>query len=204
MGRPKTKGNRSRGGRKKKPSTVLGRQKRDYGNEAAQQRRALFDAMCIKGGKAADQAFDGIGRLWALDFLDGHHLDPELMRDTARQYAELYWRRNADKAPKIGQAEHAGHAHDPLIDSVSDLRFERWLDILPTYERSVLERVVVDHWFSDEAEPFVNRLVGSELMERGRIKFCEPIKGDDRDLLAALMRALFVLVDGAMPIRRAA
>lgn len=177
---------------------------RDYGNEIVQARRNLFDAMCIKAGKAADQVFDGIGRLWALDYLDGHHLDPSLMRDTARQYAEIYWRRNADKAPKTGQVQQMGHAHDPLIDSRADLRFERWIDILPSLERDVLERVVVKHWFSDESEPFVNRLVGHELMQRGRIKFAVPEQGGDRDALATLLRALFVLVDGAMPIRRAA
>lgn len=204
MGRKKTKGNRSPSGRLKKATTALARQKRDFGNEVVQQRRTMFDAMCIKTGKAADQVFDGIGRLWALDFLDGHHLDPELLRDTARQYAEIYWRRNADKAPKIGQAEHAGHAHDPLIDTSADLRFERWIDILPSLERGVLERVVVKHWFSDEAEPFVNRLVGNELMRRGRIRFAEPERPGDRTSLAALLRALFVLVDGAMPMRKAA
>lgn len=197
MPRKKKAGAREKNGR-------LSRAVRDYGNEIVQARRNLFDAMCIKSGKAADQVFDGIGRLWALDFLDGHHLDPELMRDTARQYAEIYWRRNADKAPKTGQVQQLGHAHDPLIDSRSDLRFEKWLDILPNLERSVLERVVVKHWFSDKSEPFVNRLVGCELMQRGRIKFAVPEDRGDRDLLATLLRALFVLVDGAMPIRRAA
>lgn len=197
MPRKKKNGTREKNGR-------LSRSARDYGNEFVQARRALFDAMCIKSGKAADQAFDGIGRLWALDFLDGHHLDPELMRDTARRYAEVYWRRNADKAPKTGQVERSDRAKLNMEDSGSDLRFERWLDILPTYERGVLERVVVDHWFSDDSEPFVNRLVGNELMQRGRTRFSVPEERGDRDLLAALMRALFVLVDGAMPIRRAA
>ena len=100
--------------------------------------------------------------------------------------------------------ERSDRAKLNLEDSGSDLRFERWLDLLPTYERGVLERVVVDHWFSDDSEPFVNRLVGNELMQRGRIRFSVPEERGDRDLLAALMRALFVLVDGAMPIKRAA
>jgi len=197
MPRKRRTGAREKNGR-------LSRAVRDYGNEIVQARRAMFDAMCIKSGKAADQVFDGIGRLWALDFLDGHHLDPELMRDTARKYAEIYWRRNADKAPKIGQAERGDRAKPSLEDSEADRRFERWIDILPTVERGVLERVVVDHWFSDGSEPFVNRLVGQELMQRGRIRFAVPEERGDRDLLAALLRALFVLVDGAMPIRRAA
>jgi hypothetical protein len=80
----------------------------DYGNLAVQKRRALFDAMNIKGGKAADQVFDGIGQLWALDFLDGHQLDPDVLRDTARRYAHLYWNRNGATAPKIGKAERVG------------------------------------------------------------------------------------------------
>jgi hypothetical protein len=176
-------------------------QARDYGNLIVQARRALFDAQCIKGGKAADQVFDGIGQLWALDFLDGHHLDPELMRDTARKYAALYWRRNGATAPKTGQPQRVGYTHDPLIDSGSDILFEKWIDFLPAYERSVLERVTVNHWFSDGSERFVERLVGVELVNRGRVKFAPPECRGDRQLLGALHRALFVLVDGALPAR---
>jgi len=201
MGRKRTKGNRSASGRLKKATTADARQKRDHGNEIVQARRNLFDAMCIRAGKAADQVFDGIGQLWALDFLDGHHLDPELMRDTARQYGEIYWRRNADKAPTTGQIERADRAKNSLIDTAGDIRFERWLDTLPSLERRTLESVVVDHWFTDERAPFVCRLVGNELMKRGRIRFAEPEHPNDRYSLAALLRALFLLVDGALPMR---
>jgi hypothetical protein len=204
VGRKKTKGNRSPSGRLKKASTVAGRQQRDYGNEVFQARRALFDSMAIKDGKAVDQAHDGIGRLWALDYLDGHHLDPCLLRDTARKYAELFWIRNADKAPNICDAERVGFSKPSLEDSRADLLFERWIDDLPTEERQALEMVVIDHWHSDKEAPFVDRLVGYELMQRGRIKFARPIEAADRELLASLLRALFVLVDGVTPHRYAA
>lgn len=204
MARKKTKGNRSPSGRLKKASTVAGRQNRDYGNEITQARRALFQDKKIKDGKAADQVHDGIGRLWALDYLDGHHLDPCLLRDTARKYAELFWIRNADKAPRIGEAERIGFSKPSLEDTKADLLFERWIDDLQTEERAALEMVVIDHWHSDKEAPFVDRLVGHELMQRGRIKFARPVESKDRSLLAALLRALFVLVDGATPHRRAA
>lgn len=197
MGRKRKHGVREANGR-------LSRAARDYGNDIAQARRGMFDGTCIKSGKAADQAHDGIGRLWALDYLDGHHLDPELMRDTARRYAELYWQRNADKAPKVGQAERVGFSKPSLMDHAGDFVMERWLRDLPTYERQILEMVVVNHWHSDAEAPFVNRLVGIELMERGRIAFAEPEQPGDRVKLSALLRALFVLVDGARPHRRAA
>jgi hypothetical protein len=164
----------------------------------------MFDCMAIRDGKAADEVQDGIGRLWALDFLDGHHIDPAVLRDTARRYAQLYWQRNADKAPKVGQGERVGFSKPSLNDTASDLLFERWIDDLPTYERRVLEMVVVDHWHSDGEAPFVARLVGHELMERGRIKFSQPCQPADMALLHALLRALFVLVDGGLPNRRAA
>jgi hypothetical protein len=195
-------GKRYKNGRLQQPTTLSGRTKRDYGNEFVQRRRALFDAMCIKGGKAVDQVFDGIGQLWALDFLDGHHLDPELMRDTARKYGELYWTRNSATAPKSGKLERGDRAKAALIDSRADLCMERWLDDLTGYDKHVLEHCVVDYWFSDGTAGFVNRLVSTELLKRGRMpQFLEMEVANDREMLAALLRALFVLVDGALPAR---
>jgi hypothetical protein len=202
VGRKKTSGSRSPSGRKKKPSTVLARTKWDYGNDRVQERRNLFDAQCIRNGKAADQAFDGIGQLWALDFLDGHHLDPDVLRDTARRYAHLYWNRNGATAPKIGKAERLGFSQPSLVDTGGDILFENWIDNLPKYERDVLEHVVVDYWFSDGSAPFVNRLISTELLRRGRVPdLIEMETPGDREMLAALLRALFVLVDGALPAR---
>jgi hypothetical protein len=195
-------GQRYKNGRLKGPTTRLDRIARDYGNDFVQKRRAMFDAMSIRGGKAADQVFDGIGQLWALDFLDGHHLDPDVLRDTARRYAELYWTRNGATAPKTGKAERVGFSLPSLEDNGGDLLFERWLDYLPDYERRVLEHVMIDCWFTDREAPFVTRLVSTELLSRGKLpEFVELSTAHDRDLLDALMRALFVLVDGALPAR---
>lgn len=203
MGKGKS-GKRYKNGRLQQPTTREGRQNRDYGNEFVQRRRALFDCMAIKNGKAADQVFDGIGQLWALDFLDGHHLDPELMRDTARKYGELYWRRNNAMAPKCGKLERGDRAKSALIDSRADLTMERWIDDLGSmpFEKQVLDHAVVDYWFSDGMAGFVNRLVSTELLKRGRLPlFMEMETSGDRDLLAGLLRALFVLVDGVLPAR---
>ena len=197
-------GKRYKNGRLQQPTTAAARLAKawDYGNAVVQQRRALFDAMCIKGGKAVDQVFDGIGQLWALDFLDGHHLDPELMRDTARKYGELYWKRNNATAPKCGKLERGDRAKAAMIDTRADERFEWWLDTLPTYERAVLEHTVVDHWFSDGTAGYVNRLVSTELLKRGRLPVMMEMEAvGDREMLGALLRSLFVLVDGVIPAR---
>jgi hypothetical protein len=129
-------------------------------------------------------------------------LDPDVLRDTARRYAHLYWHRNGATAPKISKHERLGHSQPSLADTGGDILFENWIDALPAYERSVLEHVVVDYWFSDGSAPFVNRLVSTELLRRKRIPdIVEFETAHDRDLLNALLRALFVLVDGALPAR---
>ena len=194
MGRPRKTGPRSKNGRLV--------QLRDYGNDRIQAHRAMFDAMCIKDGKAADQVHDGIGQLWALDFLENDAFDSALLRDTARKYAEIYWSRNGATAPKIGQAERVGFSKPSLQDTGRDFLFERWLDDLPQYERQVLEHVTIDYWFSDGCAGFVHRLVSTELLSRGRLPtFMELSTAHDRDLLESLMLALFVLVDGQIPAR---
>ena len=80
-------GLRYKGGKRKQPTTRKGRQAWDYGNEVVQRRRAMFDCMAIKGGKAADQVHDGIGQLWALDYLDGHGHESDTLRDAGRLFA---------------------------------------------------------------------------------------------------------------------
>lgn len=196
MARPRKAGKRTKSGRLIHP--------RDYGNDRVQAHRALFDSMAIKEGKAVEQCHDGIGQLWALDFLDGHHLDPAVLRDTGRLYAQLYWSRNGATAPKVGNVERIGHSTPNLCDTRRDILFENWLDALPTYERQVLEEVVVDYWYSDGEGGFVERLVSTELARRGKFAAWKPValaSAHDHDLLKALLRALFVLVDGALPRR---
>jgi hypothetical protein len=59
--------------------------------------------------------------------------------------------------------------------------------------------------FSDGCAGFVNRLVSTELLKRGKCpEFLELSTAHDRDMLNALLRALFTLVDGVIPARRAA
>jgi hypothetical protein len=180
---------------------------RDYGNDRVRERTALFDAMCIKGGKATDQVADGIGQLWALDFLDGHGFDDRLLRDAGRDYGRLYWTRHNDKAPKISEFERSDRAKQSYDDTRSDLRFERWADDLKSlpYERQVLEHVVVDYLYSDGAAGFVERLVSTELLKRGRVpRMFHMEEIGDRATLGALIAALKVLVDGVVESRRAA
>jgi hypothetical protein len=54
----------------------------------------------------------------------------------------------------------------------------------------------------DGCAGFVNRLVSTELLKRGRVPVLVEMEAvGDREKLAALHRALFVLVDGALPAR---
>lgn len=177
----------------------------DYGNQRAQQRRALFDCMAIKGGKAVDQVHDGIGQLWALDFLDGHGFDDTALRDAGRTFAELWWSRYQATAPKTAQYERASrttHAFDGRTKR--DIMFDRMDDSLPcrSMERAAVIDLCVDPWFFDDIAMWANRLVTTELARRGRFAELIEIEGaQDRDMLAALIRGLCALVDAGLPAR---
>ena len=157
-----------------------------------------------------DQAHDGIGQLWALDFLDGHGIADDTLRDAGRLYAELYWDRYSETAPKVGKLERGDRATgDPPPPSRRDYLFDRLDSSLPanSLERTVVIMLCVDPWFKDEIAPFANRLVTTELAKRGRADGiivelpCAQTAGHDRHMLNALIRGLCLLADGAIPAR---
>lgn len=202
-----TKGNRTASGKLKNPSTAAARLAKawDYGNDRVQERRTLFDCMAIKGGKAVDQVYDGIGQLWALDFLEGHGFDGAALRDAGRLYGELYWHRYSATAPKTGKLEPASRTSGgDFAVTKRDLLFDRMDENLRgcTYERRVLGDLVIDPWYSDDIAWWANRLVTTELVARNRIpravEFSSP---SDHGFLAAAIRGLLALVDGALPAR---
>jgi hypothetical protein len=213
MGRAKTPGNRTKGGKKKKPTTAVGRQAWDYGNDCVQRHRALFSAACIKGGNDAvkDQVHDGIGQLWALDFLDGHGIADDHLRDAGRLFAELWWERysaadgTANLAPKVAKFSRASRATAQSTDRTKrDYLFEKLDDCLPrsSSERKAIIDLCVDPWFFDGVAHWANRLVTTELLRRGRLpEVVEFETSHDRDMLAAAIRGLCALVDGSLPSR---
>jgi len=198
MGRRKTPGNRSAGGRKKKASKARDRQKWDYGNPVIQARRELFDAMCIKGGKAVDQVFDTPGQLWALDYFDGHGFEADLILDTMRRYGHGYWNRHKGQAPRCGQLERTDRANDPLKDTPLDLSYEqmsRALKDMPR-ERRALEELVIDWQFQDCPAPFAYALITTGLFQKGRYPEAIALSSaSDHDRLGDALRATFRLIE---------
>lgn len=204
MGRKATAGNRSKGGRKKKATTNALRLAWDYGNPRVQARRALFDAMSIKGGKAVDQVFDGIGQLWALDFLDGHGFDGDSLRDIGRLWTELWW--SCYGSTKARGMQFARSDRAKANDNVTgrDRLFLRLDDAVPrdSFERQALFDLLIEPEHSDDVAFWVERLVSRELLERGRvpdlIQFPTP---NDHELLNGAIRGLCMLIDGSLPAR---
>jgi hypothetical protein len=183
----------------------------DYGNDVVRRHRALFDCAIIKNGKAADQVHDGIGQLWALDFLDGHGFDGVALRDAGRLFAQLWWERyagadgSANLAPKVSSFERASRS-SAIYDGMTkrDLLFEKLDDCLPSnsLERGAIIDLCVDPWYREGVTPWAHRLVCCELLKRKRIPEAMGFETSaDRDKLAAAIRGLCALVDGALPQR---
>jgi hypothetical protein len=207
-------GERYKNGRLKGPTSRKARLAYDYGNDVVQRRRALFDAMCIKGGKAADQVFDGIGQLWALDMLDGHGIEDTALRDAGRLFAELYWERYGLTAPRTAQYERASRTTNAYANKTRrDIMFDRMDDnLMPGYaERAAVISTCIDTWFSDHVAEWAKPLIVEELVRRGRLTKREQYDGLDAAImlplpehrwqLNALIRGLCLLVDAGLPAR---
>ena len=209
-------GERYKNGRLKGPTSRKARisQAYDYGNAVVQRRRNLFDAMCIKGGKAADQVHDGIGQLWALDYLDGHGFDDTALRDAGRLFAELYWERYKLTAPRTASFERASRTTNAYSHRTRrDIMFDRMDDsLMPGYaERSAVIGLCVDYFHSDYIADWAQPLIVAELVKRGRLSRREEYDGLDaaimlplpehRAKLNALVRGLLLLVDAGLPAR---
>lgn len=212
MGRKKTPGTRSAGGRKKKPTTNIERSKHDYGNDRVQERLLRFRHKNILDGKAAwIDIFDGIGQLHAVGLLEGHGIDGKLMREAGREYVGLYNYYYIDLLPKGCDLERAygGRSTSGKSDLLPpatrrDIRFAQLDALLPmaSDERRWTHKLLLDHFGLDIVHPLVVRLVNYKFAQWG-LPVCGEISGaDDFRLLGCILRGLFALADGAMPERR--
>lgn len=212
MGRKKTPGSRSIGGRKKKPTTSLERTKYDYGNDRVRERLERFRNPKILGGKAAwIDIFDGIGQLHAIGMLDGHGIDGKLMREAGREYVGLYNYTFIDLLPKGSDLERAygGRSSGGKSDLIPratrrEIRFAQLDALLPmrSEERYWTHEVLLKHFGLDVVHPLVARLVNYRF-EQWRLEMGGEIAGaDDFRSLGCLLRGLFALADGAMPERK--
>lgn len=177
------------------------------------ERRNLFSFVTpTKGpdgraGEIDQDICDGIGQLHALGLLDMHGFDGKDLRDAGRFYGEHYWNRYRETAPKTGKYERQDKSMSAYLgETAADRRFDRMDEVLRGHERSVLMSLVVDKAWGDEIVPWAQSLIDEALIERSRVR-----KGvvrfpdmNDRAMLEACVRALCLIFDGGMEMRRAA
>lgn len=204
------KGRPRKAGQRDKRDRLL--QLKDYGNERVQARRDLFHGVRKNAeGKTvdvSDDISDAAGQLHALGFFDNHGHEPDLIRDTMRDYGFAYWSRNADKAPKCGQYERSDRAKDHLNDTRLDLNFERMTRALDNirYEQRCLESLVCECWWTDDLPGFAQCLIGDRLRLLGRVPSSDSPGLNDREILDGALRATFRLIETGLQAnyRRAA
>lgn len=211
MGRKTTAGNRSKGGRKKKPTTTIERTKYDYGNERCVERLERFRNNNVLGGKAAwIDIFDGVGQLHAIGLLDGHGLDGKLLREAGRDYIGLYNYNFIDMMPKGSDLERAyggrtGSGKSDLIPPATkrEIRFAQLDALLPlgSDERYWTQKILLDHFGLDTVHPLVDRLVNYKFAQ-WKLSVAGLVAGAwDFHTFGHVLRGLFALADGCLPSR---
>lgn len=211
MGRKKTPGARSVGGRKKKPSTTALRSKWDYGNDRCAERLERFRHERILNGKAAwIDVFDGVGQLHAIGMLEGHGLDGKLLREAGRDYIGLYNYYFIELLPKGSDLQRAygGRSRggkDDLIPPATrrEIRFQKLDALLPigSDERRWTHELLFNHFGLDVVHPVIERLVNYRFAQWGLGVAGKIAGADDFQILGCFLRGLFALADGALPDR---
>ena len=156
-----------------------------------------------RNGEIDSEICDDIGKLCALGLFDGHGHDPIEMRDKGRFWGCHYAKTMKIVGVKCGAYERASKGEPSTALTAADLLFDRMDENLPTFERKVLLSLVVDPLIGhEETVPWAKGLIDEALLERGRCSpmMCFPTE-HDRGLLAAAVRGLAVLIDGALPQR---
>lgn len=177
-------------------------------------RRKLFSFVTpTKGpdgrvGEIDQDVCDGIGQLCALGLLDGHPIDPAHLRDAGRAWRDGYTMILRKSGCKTGGYERMDKAKEQVKYTNRDETWDRMDLALTGYERSALLSLLVDpivgSWPDGEQEaPWVRALVCEALLGRGRLPpLCRLPDSNDRGLLVAAIRGLFVLYDAFLPSRR--
>ena len=171
------------------------------------ERRALFSFVeAPKGGNIDPDIRDAVGQLQVLGLLDGYPADPVAMRDAARDYSDLYWRRYPETAPKMGKFERSDKSSNSFDgETADDRRFDRMDAVLKADQRMWVFSAVCDRQWGDDFEPWVAGLIAEALLKRGKVvKFCQFPSAEDYARLRSLCQGLCTLVYGATPQRIAA
>lgn len=214
MGRAKTPGNRTKGGKKKKPTTLEGREdaKRILPTPETiayvDRRVEYWTHPEVWNRASAEHCFDNAGILWLTGWFDKGGFQADEIRNIFRTYAELYW--SWYPAPKTSKHERVGRSEPSTETTKREELFMRLDERLPigSEERKAVHQLCVDDWHSDEYHHRAVRLANT-----GRLTINTRIKGtglgiagelaDERDMewLNAALRGAFMLLDATIAKR---
>lgn len=175
-------------------------------------RRELFSFVkSPKGGELDSEVCDALGQLCALGYFDNHGHDPAEMRDKGRFFGQQYALLMKRTGMKIGSLEPRSVSTGGFGGMTgADLLFDRMDENLPRFERKVLLDLVATPLIGSsptgEFPIWAQRLIDDELFRRGRFRPSQKmmvgrVGTSERAFLAATIRGLCILVDGALPAR---
>ena len=188
---------------------------RNQPNDRVLERRKLFSFVQPppasrqdgRNGEIDSEVCDAIGQLCALGLLDGHGYDPVELRDKGRFWGCGYAQRMKMLGPRTGAYEPRSRSTNTSVALTGeDLLFDKMDEALGNgFERSALLSLVVDPLIGHrETVPWAQMLIDDELFKRGRFHafmVAGAVTENDRTLLAATVRGLCSLCEGALPGR---
>jgi hypothetical protein len=207
---------KSRRGRPKKTAEQKAKDKHDREAPADYivARRKLFSFVQPPSDKRQDgrngeidsEVCDAIGQLCALGLFEGHGYDPVELRDKGRFWGGHYAKLMKGVGVKTGSYESKDRSQPSGALTGEDLLFDRMDEALGNgFERSALLSLVVDPLIGHrETVPWAQMFIDDELFKRGRFTSYMVAGGvteHDRMILAATIRGLCALCEGALPGR---
>lgn len=189
-------------GRKRKsgPRGSTGRllQMKDYGNERAQARQALFRQFMGDSGLGHETSC--AGRLMLVGAFDGLDIAPETALAALLNYQNAYWSNYPQGCPKIATYERQDRTQDSGTEIPPDPRGE-WFNSLDQLLRSAghqsrraVHEVTVDrHWFPDEDVSWAARIINTRFVAK-KLPVCGELACDSDWAMLDLVR------DGAMAL----
>ena len=203
MGRRKAKGQRTKSGALSRAlSAILDRN--PPADHILKRREQFSFVEATKGGNIDQDVCDAIGQLHALGKLDMPGVDALAMRNAGRDYAELYWNRYSDTAPKVGKYERADKSMSPFDGETSrDRRFARMDAALVGLHRTAVFELVIDYEWCIAPAQWADSIINLALYERGkRVEFMIVPTWEDEAMLQAAREGLCLLAVGVLPIKR--
>ncbi|QAY75734.1 hypothetical protein [Sphingosinicella sp. BN140058] len=196
---------RSKAGRKPKagPRYACGRLRpvRDQGNERVAALAQRFRS--FQGGKADQWVLtSAIGRAWAVGLLDGHDVDPSLIRDAGLNYAARYWNYypstsgvgSYDAADRRGRAVSCDVA-DPR--GAAFRRLDQAIAAAGSAAYDAVQSMVVDlHAWPQDNPDWLDRLINARLKRAGVPATGPEPLASDHDQLRLAVEGLMITIRG--------